>query len=111
MNLEESCLGVDEWWSFCVKISPIVVAEVRRPRPFLLATQDKERRMIAMPFGIGKKRSKPMVEQQTQSPSPAAAAPPPPPAGVPADWAATLHAAGPKGRFVQGQNAKIGYKQ
>lgn len=64
-----------------------------------------------MPFGIGKKRSKPMVEQQTQSPSPAAAAPPPPPAGVPADWAATLHAAGPKGRFVQGQNAKIGYKQ
>jgi hypothetical protein len=58
-----------------------------------------------MPFGIGKKRSKPQVQQQTQSPaSPAPSAPAPGPAPVPADWAAVLKPAGPKGRFVQGQN-------
>jgi hypothetical protein len=68
--------------------------------------------MIAMPLGIGKKRSKPQVQQQTQSaPAPAAAAPAPGPSPVPADWAAVLKPAGPKGRFTQGQNAKAGYTQ
>jgi hypothetical protein len=65
--------------------------------------------MIAMPLGIGKKRSKPQVEQQSAAPPAPATAPPPP--AVPADWAAILHPTGPKGRFQQGENAKVGYRR
>jgi hypothetical protein len=64
--------------------------------------------MIAMPFGIGNKRSKPQVEQQTPTqvaPAPAVAPTPP---TMPADWAARLKPSGPKGRFTQGEN-RTGY--
>jgi hypothetical protein len=60
-----------------------------------------------MPFGIGKKRSKPQA-QQASAPAPATAPPPP---AVPADWAARLHPSGPKGRFQQGENTKVGYRR
>jgi hypothetical protein len=65
--------------------------------------------MIAMPLGIGKKRSKPQVQQQTQSAPAPATAPPPP--SVPADFVASLHASGPKGRFRQGENITQGYRR
>jgi hypothetical protein len=84
-----------------VKISPIVVG--RGPSADRSQVhKTKKGWMIAMPFGIGKKRSKPQVQQQTQSAP--ASAPAPGPAPVPADWAAVLKPAGPKGRFVQGEN-------
>ncbi|HEY5195879.1 MAG TPA: hypothetical protein VIJ51_02505 [Solirubrobacteraceae bacterium] len=63
-----------------------------------------------MPFGIGKKRSKPQAQQQQQQSAPAPATAPPPPS-VPADFVASLHAAGPKGRFVQGENIGQGYRR
>jgi hypothetical protein len=109
VNFEEGASGVDGRWFFEIKLSARDVAAAPSVK-ILSSSKTRKGWTIAMAFGIGSKRSKPQAQQQTQS-TPAASAPAPGPAPVPADWAAVLKPAGPKGRFVQGQNAKVGYTQ